>query len=404
MLTTLLILGAVQGVFLGVSLLGRKVNTTANRVLAVVMFVSAVFLLVGVFYAESYYLRFPHLIGFGQPLVFLFGPILYLYALLVSTGGQRFKKVWLLHFLPYLLNMLYFTPFILGSAEAKIEMVHSVMRDEDPFDVHLIENLKYIHGIIYVLLTIRLLRIHRSRLKDRFSSIERINLNWLRYLTIGIVTVWSVAILEWLVGLFLMDPLQINPFTPIAVAAFVYAIGYMGLRQPAIFGIQSVTHTASGSFIISPSPTDDGEPSPPEVGAPPVETPQASVSKYKKSGLSQDRADRILERLLSFMEEQKPFVRSTLTLQELSDELQISAHNLSEVINTRLGKNFFDFVNGFRVKEVQDRLADPKHDNFTILAIAQDAGFSSKSTFNTIFKKVTDTTPSEYRRKFQNVS
>jgi AraC-like DNA-binding protein len=99
------------------------------------------------------------------------------------------------------------------------------------------------------------------------------------------------------------------------------------------------------------------------------------------------------------MEEQKPFVRSTLTLQELSDELQISAHNLSEVINTKLGKNFFDFVNGFRVKEVQARLADPQYDHLTILAIAQDAGFNSKSTFNTIFKKVTNQTPSEYRRQ-----
>ena len=99
------------------------------------------------------------------------------------------------------------------------------------------------------------------------------------------------------------------------------------------------------------------------------------------------------------MEEQKPFVRSTLTLQELSEELQISAHNLSEVINTRLGKNFFDFVNGFRVKEVQALLADPAYRNITILAIAQDAGFNSKSTFNTIFKKVTNKTPSEYRRQ-----
>ncbi len=399
MLTTLLILGAAQGIFLGVSLLGRKVNTTANRVLAVVMFVSAVFLLVGVFYIEDYYLRFPHLIGFGQPLVFLFGPILYLYALLVSTGGQEFKKVWLLHFLPYLLNIVYFAPFILGSAEAKIEMVQAVMRDEEPFDIRLIENLKYVHGIIYVALTIRLLRLHRSRIKDRFSSIERVNLDWLRYLTIGIVTVWCVAVLEWFMGLFLPDPLQINPFTPIAVAAFVYAIGYMGLRQPAVFGVSRLSTGTSGTHqrisghnsAMRPDQTgpDDREV---EIGAGPA-------GKYKKSGLSTEKADAILEQLVRFMEEHRPFVRSTLTLQELSDDLEISAHNLSEVINTRLGKNFFDFVNSFRVKEVQARLADPKYQNLTILAIAQDAGFNSKSTFNTIFKKFTDKTPSEYRRQ-----
>ena len=99
------------------------------------------------------------------------------------------------------------------------------------------------------------------------------------------------------------------------------------------------------------------------------------------------------------MEEKKPFIRSTLTLQELADELSIASHQLSQVINDRLQKNFFDFVNGYRVKEVQTRLVAPEAQNLTILAVALDSGFSSKSSFNTIFKKQTQMTPSEFKRQ-----
>ena len=99
------------------------------------------------------------------------------------------------------------------------------------------------------------------------------------------------------------------------------------------------------------------------------------------------------------MDEEQPYLRGDLTLGDLSNELSISAHNLSEVINTRLGKNFYDFVNGYRVQEVQRKLTNPAHKHFTIMALAYDAGFNSKSAFNSFFKKATGMTPSEYRRK-----
>ena len=401
MLSTLLVLGTAQGIFLGLLLLSRRVNSSANKVLAVVMFVSSIFLLYGVFYRESYYSSHPHLIGFGQPLVFLFGPTLYLYALLVATDSRSFNKIWLLHFLPYVLNMLYFLPFIFSSADTKLAMVQQVMRDQTPLDIQIIESLKYVHGIVYVVLTIRLLQFHSSRLKDRFSSIERINLNWLRYLTTGIVAVWAVAIGEYVLGEFGLEIPDIGDLTPIAVAVFVYAIGYLGLRQPEIFGGARMPTPVLGLPVLAASPGGNERFEERETENQPDGTEPDAPSKYKKSGLTTDRAEAILNSLTRLMEEQKPFSRSTLTLQELSDELRVSAHNLSEVINTRLDKNFFDFVNGFRVREVQQRLVDPNYSHLTILAIAQDAGFNSKSAFNTIFKKLTNTTPSEHRKRAQ---
>jgi AraC-like DNA-binding protein len=75
----------------------------------------------------------------------------------------------------------------------------------------------------------------------------------------------------------------------------------------------------------------------------------------------------------------------------------MSRNQLSELINSRMGCNFYDFVNKYRIEDVKQLMVDPKYKNFTILAIALEAGFPSKSTFNSIFKKFTGLTPSEYK-------
>jgi AraC-like DNA-binding protein len=99
------------------------------------------------------------------------------------------------------------------------------------------------------------------------------------------------------------------------------------------------------------------------------------------------------------MEREKPFRDSTLTLQELADRLDVSRHHLSEVLNAERGETFFDFVNGYRVDEVKRMLADRSYENLTLMAIAEEAGFSSKSTFNDSFKRLAGMTPSEYRER-----
>ena len=81
----------------------------------------------------------------------------------------------------------------------------------------------------------------------------------------------------------------------------------------------------------------------------------------------------------------------------MAENAGISPHNVSEAINTRAGKNFYDFVNSYRADEAMRRLRDPKYANLTILAIATDSGFNSKSVFNAYFKEHTGQTPSQYR-------
>ena len=381
-LTLLLILGVAQGLFLAILLLTRRENPVANRILAGAMITFSAFLVEVALYRRNYYLDFPHLIGISQPVIYLFGPMIYLYTRALSTGARSFERRSLIHFIPALVVVTYYLPFFLKPGAEKILFVEQLMREGPPLDVRITEWLKLPHGAIYTLVTFRLLGNFRERLEENFSTLDRINLRWLRNILIGTMVIWLVAILHFILaglGMEILDR-DSNPAS-LALVVFVYAIGYSGLRQPEVFW----------------PPAEDYGPDKPPAGAPTPEIP----GKYRKSGLDAEEAESQLKVLLQAMDEQQPYTDSNLTLQQLANQLSVSPHNLSEVINTRLDRSFHDFVNGYRVDEAKNRLVDTKLAHQTILAIALDSGFRSKSTFNKIFKKFTGTTPSSFRQDQQ---
>ena len=97
------------------------------------------------------------------------------------------------------------------------------------------------------------------------------------------------------------------------------------------------------------------------------------------------------------MKTERPHLNPELTIQDLSKQMNITRHHLTEILNNDLGKNFFNFINEYRVEEVKKRLLDERFEHLTIVAIAFDSGFNSKSTFNSIFKQQTENTPSKWR-------
>jgi AraC-like DNA-binding protein len=119
--------------------------------------------------------------------------------------------------------------------------------------------------------------------------------------------------------------------------------------------------------------------------------------KYSNSGLRQEEAEKISHLLEDAMKVKKLFLESELTIDTLSKELGISRHHVSQVLNEKFNKSYFDFVNHFRLEEVKFRLIDPKFRNYTIAAIALDSGFSSVSSFNDLFKKNVGIPPSKFR-------
>jgi AraC-like DNA-binding protein len=123
-----------------------------------------------------------------------------------------------------------------------------------------------------------------------------------------------------------------------------------------------------------------------------------AVPRYERSGLTDAEASDLRAALVDAMEREQLYKDSDLTLADLADHLDTTPHKLSEVLNAELGQTFYDFVNGYRVRDVQRRIADDSSRNLKILALAMDAGFASKSTFNAVFRQHTGVTPSSYRR------
>jgi len=155
---------------------------------------------------------------------------------------------------------------------------------------------------------------------------------------------------------------------PLCFSIMVYVAGYMALKHPeALTGVDGV---------------DESTPS----------------KKYEKSNLTPERAEAYLNKLLQVMKTERPYIDGDLTLQKLADRLSIPVNHLSQIINERLGQNFFDFINSYRVKEAQELLTDAAKKHYTVIAIAEEVGFSSKSAFNAVFKKHVNMTPSEFRR------
>lgn len=121
--------------------------------------------------------------------------------------------------------------------------------------------------------------------------------------------------------------------------------------------------------------------------------------KYRKSTLSEEKAEIFSDKLLQYMDKEKAYVDPDISLQVLAENLSISSHHLSQVINQRLKKKYYEFINEYRVKEAERELVCPNNQDKTIYEISLDVGFKSKSVFNSVFKEYIGMTPTQYRKK-----
>ncbi|MBR8537616.1 AraC family transcriptional regulator [Carboxylicivirga sediminis] len=219
------------------------------------------------------------------------------------------------------------------------------------------------HAIFY--LGYSLLRIHQHQkgIEQFASSTQEINLRWLVYIIIAtLFMTFAVAVFN-----LLFYELPLNLFMNATVLGVVFFIVYNSLKQHQIFPKNKAT-----------ADVNEQEP--------------------KKQLMEEDRLDEIKGRLEGLMSEQKPYLDSDLNLVKLADMLEITSHQLSHVINKGYNENFFQFVNKFRVEKAKVMLIDSQNDKLSILGVAFESGFSSKTSFNTTFKKMTGQTPSEYKK------
>jgi len=375
MLRSLILTGAINSLFFIVLLKNKPKNSDSDRILMVWM--GIISLQLG-FYYDNLSINpicpaYLQLLGFSLPLVN--SPILYFYIRSLSIGaGFKWKNI-LIHLLPFLIftciaSFLYYAKA--GDLYLKDGFPHFSSRLNSGIGYFLTALLAIIPGYYTVLSFLLLLR-HQKRLPDNYSYTEKINLNWLKWIVVSLLILF--------IGLFLFIKYGVSygvvgyPDLFAVVGAiltiYVFFIGFCGLHQDAVFNsVVSLQEDINEDIIIT---------------------------NYKNSGLSDEKAEQIFMRLKLHMDKEKPFLKEDLSLAMLAGKLGITANQLSQVINQKSGSNFFNFINGYRVGTVKDKFKDPALAAYSILGIAYDSGFRSKSSFNKIFKKTTGQTPLQYR-------
>lgn len=362
------LIGIIISFYLSILLITKRGKAPSDVCLAIWLFVVGLHMTLFYIAATGRYHSIPYFLGFEIALPFVHGPFLFLYTSLLTNQVSK-KLHWLWHFLPFVLVNLVVSRFLFASSAHKIYVYDH--QGAGYTNLMLYINLCVIvSGVIYVALSLRLLNRHKQKIRNEFSDIDRINLNWLRYLIWGISGIWVVVI-------FTSDSLIF-----VAVTLFSFFLGYFGIRQVGIFN-----HASKRSFTAIPSVTAA------EASAP--------KTKYEKSTLTDISAKEIHSRLSEQMEAEKLFKDPELTLGDLAALLNVHPNILSQVINSIENKNFYDYINQKRVDELRRVIALPANKNFTLLSLAFDCGFNSKTSFNRNFKKVTGLSPSEYLKQQQ---
>jgi AraC-like DNA-binding protein len=330
------------------------------------------------FVEQSEWMQRSYWMLLGRGLYLLYTPFFFLYvwALIHDGGIPRWLNLVLFGpFVIYVIHFLYFYGWIFTVVDPRtIEIKNGMLYIERaaPWSWVLFVALFLIIEPFYLVWFYNMFRNYERRVLSSVSNIDKIHLNWIKILFSirGFTAIFLVPVSLMAVGSGFVT-MQFLQVTIEAVSLiFFFLLGYYGFNQTTVF-----------TNVVDQSVQEREHPS------------------YERSGLTEESAIEIHEKLVAVMVRDKPYLNGELSAKQLSSMAGISTNHLSEILSKVQHQNFFDFVNSYRVKEVKTRIKNPQFAHYTLLAIALDSGFNSKTSFNTVFKRFTGKTPSEYAKQ-----
>jgi len=360
--------GILLALFLAFVLFTKKGKSTSDIILACWLTLIGIHL--SFFYfpsvTDTYYAPYA-ILGFPLPLIH--GPFLYFYTAFLTNQHASLKKHWFWHFIPIVMGYALLIPFIILPHAGKVAVFQNCGAGFE-LQSSIINTLINLSGIFYFLVSLFLLRKHVRFIQNRFSDIEKINLNWLRYLIYGIGLIWIAV-------LFRNDIIIYS-----LVSLFIIFLGYFGIKQVGIF----TQNTSRYSF---------------EEGSAEINTIKndAKSNEKPKTNIHKPIYLEIQQNLSVLMEKEKAFLNPELTISELANQLNTHPNTLSQIINSLESKTFYDFINDKRIEEFKRIVILSENQKFTMLTIAYDCGFNSKTAFYRNFKNSTGQSPTEYLKQ-----
>ncbi|CAM3259841.1 helix-turn-helix domain-containing protein [Aequorivita lipolytica] len=369
--SSLVIAGIIQGVFLTFYiLLLAKYRTRASIYLGLLILIITLSILqellweIGFVTSLEYYLLFvPY--SFAEAALFFFFVMTFLYP---DRKNTRVEKLFYLPFIIVLLASLIFklAYLFLDITVPFFITTYTVMEFIDTYGDFL-----SIFMISLVLLILwKQIEIYQKKPAKYYTEIVKSKLTWLKILFILLFIFNIFWMYATIVGAIINENEYPAYLLLICISIIIYTLGYIGTRK---IGVQEERRKIRKSFYVK--------------------------QDYSISEETKGKHILLFEKMLI---EEKKFLDSSITLESMAEDLQISSSHLSRMINSELKTTFSNYINLLRVNESKKYLLQPEFSDYTLVAIGLEAGFNSKTTFNTTFKKITGQTPSQFKKTTSN--
>jgi AraC-like DNA-binding protein len=352
-------IGFSQSLFASILMLAKRKVSIPDKILTAWLFLLAFeFLTCALDY-----------VNFKVPLLsssfLLFNPAFYLYTRSLVEPTFKLNQRQILHLLPFI-----FFELVAYSIKEPFSITNFFDANQNLWYRMAFSVASVFSWILYNWVTLNVILKHRKRLMNEYSTIESSKrLSWLFFIVIfyNLFCLASIAVAVSVIVVHLEFPLS-PVYNYSALLLMSYILGFYGLRQGTIFMDTEIVETVKG--------------------------------KYVNSTLSEKRKKEIETLILEHFNKNMPYLNPELDMNMISGVLKIPKYQLTEVLNNCINKNFFSFVNEYRVKAVEEMLI--KNKDFSIEDIGYECGFNSKSSFFTVFKKITGMTPMQFRQTIDN--
>jgi AraC-like DNA-binding protein len=372
----LFILIIFQLLFLSFFLFTQQKGKQAGNNLLGLFFLSICVNLLDVFLLNTgIYFAHPNFAGLGSCFPLLFGPLLYLYTKSVIYKNYPAGLKSLLHFLPFVIFFLGTEFYYLTLPNLVQERIlHNLFVHHVPGAISIVTALIFIQFLFYSIASLRLVSLYKKTATQLFSNPKHTDVSWLYTTIIFFISVMVITSLNGILAQTSLAKYFLIAFNLVILSVLIFVIGVLmkALRQ---------------SYFLSFAEQNEltGKPSSPL---------KANANPEEKS-----EKEKIVQTVFQYVQTNKPYLDPELTLNQLASQLSLKPRILSQAINEIRQQTFFDFINHFRIDEATRLLTNPKDKKITILEVLYKVGFNSKSSFNTLFKKYTGITPTEFRQK-----
>jgi len=341
--------------------LKKPKDLVATILMSLFVLINSVFIFLIFIYVTNLKFRAPHSLYVSAITIYLYGPLAYFYFKRV-TLNYKLRKVDLLHLLPTVIILLILVPIYALPSQDKINIMLDVGTFKKDLYLKLMVLTKIVSLLIYGILLLRLY----FKNKKKLLAFSKTSQKWMFTIMVFV----EFYVFTYLIyGLIIIDVLPRNEFVYnlqiSIIAVMVLYIGYISYLKPNLFEVERIA-------------------------------PSKGKKKYTKSSLTPSYSIELKEKLIYLLETDKIYKQNDLSLEYLSEKLDTTRHNTSQVINENFNVSFFELINTYRIEEALEIIKNDTDSSLNIIEVAYAVGFNNKVSFNKSFKKHLSQTPSQF--------